>query len=68
VDREESPVRLDPRLGDAAYADAKLAGIVRDRLDVARAAAEGSQERIEALGGRFAWLRMTRYEGPGELR
>ena len=36
-DREDSPVRLDARLDDEDYAAAKLAGVVRDRLEIVRA-------------------------------
>ena len=61
-DREADPVRVDPRLGDEAYAQVKLAALVRDRLALVEAMEQSrdlddAKARIEALGDRFEWLR-----------
>lgn len=75
LDREDRPVRVDPRLVDEAYAKAKVADVVSGRLEILKVL-DGSRDlaearaRIDELAGRFEWLRAVFVEdqqsgGPG---
>lgn len=62
VDREEDPIRVDPKIGDSAYAKRKLAEVVDGRLAIV-GAIDGSETQVDldrkmtALGGRFEHIR-----------
>jgi len=67
VDRDEDPVRVDPRLLDESFAEEKLAGIVEGRLAMVRALSESRDPaefklKMEQLASRFEHVRLWEYE------
>ena len=71
LDREEDPVRVDPRLLDETFAERKLASIIEGRLAILRAFSESRDPaefklKMEQLAGRFEHVRLWEYEGGGD--
>ena len=67
LDRDETPVRLDPRLLDPDFAEKKLADVVSARLAMVRALNESRDagdvaDNIQKLGGKHGTFRIWRYE------
>ena len=67
LDRDEEPVRLDPRLFDKEFAETKLGEVVESRLVMLRAINESRRagevaERIEKLAPKHGRLRIWEYE------
>ncbi len=68
VDRDEDPVRVDPRLLDESFAEEKLASIIEGRLAMVRALSESRdpaefKRKMEQLASRFEHVRLWEYEG-----
>ena len=68
LDRDEKPVRLDPRLLDPAFAEKKMADVVEGRLAMVRALNESRKAgevagRIQKLGGKYGTYRIWEIEG-----
>ncbi len=68
VDRDEEPVRVDPRLLDETFAEKKLASIIGGRLAMVRALSESRdpaefKRKMEELAPRFEHVRLWEYEG-----
>jgi len=66
LDRDEKPVRLDPRLFDEAFAEKKLGEIVESRLAMVRALNESRKAgevagKIQKLGGRHGTYRVWEF-------
>jgi hypothetical protein len=66
LDRDERPVRLDPRLLDAEFAAGKLADVVSARLAMVRALNESRDAddvagNIQKLAGKHGTFRIWRY-------
>ena len=74
LDRDEEPVRLDPRLFDKEFAETKLGEVVESRLAMVRAINESRRagevaKKIEKFGGKHGSFRIWEYEdGFGERR
>jgi len=74
LDRDEKPVRLDPRLFDEAFAEKKLGEIVESRLAMVRALGETRKAgevagKIQKLGGKHGTFRVWEFEdGAGGKR
>jgi len=71
VDREESPLRVDPRLMDGtSYGLNKMADIVESRLEIMEIAllpeGEERERRLREVADRFDWVRIARIRGDGE--
>ena len=67
VDRDDDPVRADPRLLDESYAEEKLASIIEGRLAIVRALTESRdpaefKRKMEDLAGRFEHVRLWQYD------
>ncbi len=67
VDRDEDPVRVDPRLLDESFAEEKLASIIEGRLAMVRALSESRdpaefKRKMEQLASRFEHVRLWEYE------
>ena len=67
LDRDEKPVRLDPRLFDEAFAEKKLGEVVESRLAMVRALNETRKVgevagKIQKLGGKYGTYRIWEYE------
>ena len=67
LDRDEEPVRLDPRLFDKEFAKTKLGEVVESRLVMVRAINESRRagevaRKIEKLGGKHGSFRIWEYE------
>jgi len=64
VDREEDPVRTDPRLADDEYARGKLADIVEARVELLEIAllpdGDEKERRLREASENFEWIRMAR--------
>ena len=63
LDREEVPLRFDPRLLDDTFAEKKLNDLVKSRLEIARMLATSHSPKevrgeMEELGKHYAKLRM----------
>jgi hypothetical protein len=70
LDRDERPVRLDPRLMDAEFAAGKLADIVSARLAMVRALNESRRagdvaKHLQKLGGKHGTFRVWQYGDGG---
>ena len=70
LDRDEMPIRLDPRLLDAEFAEKKLADVVSARLAMVRALNESRgagdvADNIQKLGGKHGTFRIWRYDDVG---
>jgi hypothetical protein len=70
LDRDEKPVRLDPRLLDEAFAEKKLGEVVASRLAMVRALNESRKVgevagKIQKLGGKHGTYRIWEFEGGG---
>ena len=68
VDRDASPVRIDPRLLDDAYATRKVAEIAEARLELAEImllpeADPERERRLREVARRFEWVRVARVDG-----
>ena len=68
IDRDEKPVRLDPRLLDDAFARKKLRDVVEGRLAMVRAFNRSRRPgdvvgHIQKLGARYGRYRIWREEG-----
>ena len=65
VDREEDPIRVDPQIGDPAYAKRKLAEVVDGRLAIVKAI-DGNEtpadldRKMRELGSQFEHIRYGR--------
>ena len=74
LDRDEKPVRLDPRLLDPEFAEKKLGEVVESRLAMVRALNETRKmgevaDRIQKLGGKHGTFRIWEFEdGAGGKR
>ncbi|MHC5058523.1 MAG: hypothetical protein ACYTKD_28020, partial [Planctomycetota bacterium] len=74
LDRDERPVRLDPRLLDEAFAEKKLGEVVESRLAMVRALSETRKVgevagRMQKLGGKHGTFRVWEFEdGTGGKR
>jgi hypothetical protein len=71
LDRDEKPVRLDPRLFDEAFAEKKLGEIVKSRLAMVHALGESRKVgevagKIQKLGGKHGTFRVWEFEGGGK--
>ena len=67
LDRDEKPVRLDPRLFDEAFAEKKLGEVVESRLAMVRALNETRKvgeiaDKIQKLGGKHGTFRIWEFE------
>jgi hypothetical protein len=67
LDRDEKPVRLDPRLFDKEFAETKVGEVVASRLAMVRAINESRRagevaKKIEKLGGKHGSFRIWEYE------
>ena len=67
LDRDEKPVRLDPRLFDGAFAEKKLGEVVESRLAMVRALNETRKvgevaDKIQKLGGKHGTFRIWEFE------
>ena len=67
VDRDEDPVRVDPRLLDETFAEEKLASIIEGRLAMVRALSESRdpaefKRKMEKLAPRFEHIRLWHYD------
>ena len=67
LDRDEKPIRLDPRLLDPKFAEKKLGEVVESRLAMIRALNETSKVgevagKIQKLGGKYGTYRIWEYE------
>jgi len=70
VDREQSPVVVDPRLDDSGYAKTKLADVVESRIELLEITLlpvddPKREERLRRIADRFEWIRMARRDGDG---
>jgi hypothetical protein len=70
LDRDEKPVRLDPRLFDEEFAEKKLGEVVEGRLAMVRALNESRKVgevagRIQKLGGKHGAFRIWEFEDGG---
>jgi hypothetical protein len=70
LDRDEKPVRLDPRLLDEEFAEKKLGEVVAGRLAMVRALNESRKVgdvagKIQKLGGKHGTFRVWEFEGGG---
>ncbi len=70
LDRDEKPVRLDPRLLDEEFAEKKLGEVVEGRLAMVRALGESSKVgevagKIQKLGGKHGTYRVWEFEDGG---
>jgi hypothetical protein len=70
LDRDEKPVRLDPRLLDEAFAEKKLGEVVASRLAMVRALNESRKVgdvagKIQKLGGKHGTYRIWEFEDGG---
>ena len=68
LDRDEKPVRLDPRLLDPEFAEKKLGEVVESRLAMVRALNETRKvgevaDKIQKLGGKHGTFRIWEFEG-----
>ena len=66
LDRDGTPVRLDPRLSDKEFAEKKLGEVVQDRLTMVRAINESSKvgdvaRKIEKSKGMHGTCRIWEY-------
>ena len=74
VDRDEKPIRLDPRLLDPEFAEKKLREVVEGRLDMVRAfnrsrRAGDVAKHIQKLGAKHGRYRIWEFEdGAGDKR
>jgi len=71
VDREESPLRVDPRLMDGTgYGINKMADIVESRIEIMEIAllpdGDEKDRRLRDVSDRFDWVRIARIRGDGE--
>jgi hypothetical protein len=67
LDRDEKPIRLDPRLLDPKFAEKKLGEVVESRLAMVRALNETRKVgevagKIQKLGGKYGTYRIWEYE------
>lgn len=67
LDRDEKPIRLDPRLLDPEFAEKKLGEVVESRLAMVRALNETRKVgevagKIQKLGGKYGTYRIWEYE------
>jgi hypothetical protein len=67
LDRDEKPIRLDPRLLDPKFAEKKLGDVVESRLAMVRALNETRKVgevagKIQKLGGKYGTYRIWEYE------
>ena len=70
LDRDEKPVRLDPRLLDEEFAEKKLGEVVESRLAMVRALNESRKVgdvagKIQKLGGKHGTYRVWEFEDGG---
>ena len=68
LDRDEKPVRLDPRLLDKEFAEKKMGEVVDSRLAMVRALNETRKVgevagKIQKLGGKYGTYRIREFEG-----
>jgi hypothetical protein len=68
LDRDEKPVRLDPRLLDPEFAEKKMGDVVESRLAMVRALNETRKVgevagKIQKLGGKYGTYRIWEFEG-----
>jgi hypothetical protein len=68
LDRDEKPIRLDPRLFDSEFAEKKLTEVVEGRLDMVRAfnrsrRAGDVADHIQKLGAKHGRYRIWEFEG-----
>ena len=68
LDRDEKPVRLDPRLFDKEFAEKKLGEVVEGRLAMVRAVNESRRvgdvaKKIKRDGWKHGQVRIVEYEG-----
>ena len=68
LDRDEKPVRLDPRLLDEEFAEKKMGEVVESRLAMVRALNESPKAsdvagRLQKLGGKHGTYRIWEIEG-----
>lgn len=74
LDRDEKPVRLDPRLLEPEFAEKKLGEVVEGRLAMVRALNETRKVgevagKIQKLGGKYGTYRIWEFEaGAGDER
>jgi hypothetical protein len=67
LDRDEKPIRLDPRLLDPKFAEKKLGEVLESRLAMVRAL-NGTRKvgevagKIQKLGGKYGTYRIWEYE------
>jgi len=70
VDRDEDPVRTDPRLRDDEYARGKLADIVEARVELLEIAllpdGDEKERRLRDVSASFDWVRIARIRGEDE--
>ena len=70
LDRDEKPVRLDPRLLDEEFAEKKVGEVVESRLAMVRALNESRKVgdvagKIQKLGGKHGTYRVWEFEDGG---